>query len=218
MRWRLKSLASPLFAQPFIQVQIKENIKARRHWPLCGESPVVGEFPAQMASNAENVSIFPFDDVIMVHFTYQSSIILIVALYHSTFIIHCFAYNICHYCPALLSPTNPSMRLIFIVYRQCDIEWNSFDLIFILSASQCWFRSVCVGINEIHLLSLCRALTCWGRVTHICVSNPGHHCFRQWLGDCSAPSHYLNQCWFIVNWTFDNRVHWNFESKYDNCN
>ena len=42
--------------------QIKENIKAPRHWPLCGNSPETGEFPAQMASNAENVSI---DDVIM---------------------------------------------------------------------------------------------------------------------------------------------------------
>ena len=36
-RWRLKSPASPLFTQPFIQTQIKENIKAPRHWPLCGE-------------------------------------------------------------------------------------------------------------------------------------------------------------------------------------
>ena len=36
-RWRLKSPASRLFAQPFIRVQIKENIKAPRHWPLCGE-------------------------------------------------------------------------------------------------------------------------------------------------------------------------------------
>ena len=27
----------PRFAQPFIPVQIKENIKAPRHWPLCGE-------------------------------------------------------------------------------------------------------------------------------------------------------------------------------------
>ena len=36
-RWRLKSLASPLFTQPFIQEQIKENIKAQRYWPLCGE-------------------------------------------------------------------------------------------------------------------------------------------------------------------------------------
>ena len=36
-RWRLKSPASGLFTQLFIQVQIKENIKAPRHWPLCGE-------------------------------------------------------------------------------------------------------------------------------------------------------------------------------------
>ena len=36
-RWRLKSPTSPLFTQPFIGAQIKENIKAPRHWPLCGE-------------------------------------------------------------------------------------------------------------------------------------------------------------------------------------
>ena len=36
-RWRLKSPASPLFTQPFIQVQFKEIIKAPRHWPWCGE-------------------------------------------------------------------------------------------------------------------------------------------------------------------------------------
>ena len=36
-RWRLKSPASPLFTQPFIKAQIKENIKAPRHWPLWGE-------------------------------------------------------------------------------------------------------------------------------------------------------------------------------------
>ena len=34
------------------------NIKAPRHWPLCGNSPRAGEFPAQMASNAESVSIW----------------------------------------------------------------------------------------------------------------------------------------------------------------
>ena len=35
--WRLKSPASWLFTQPFVQAQIKENIKAARHWPLWGE-------------------------------------------------------------------------------------------------------------------------------------------------------------------------------------
>ena len=42
----------------FIQTQIKENIKAPRHWPLCGEFTGTGEFPAQRASYAENVSIW----------------------------------------------------------------------------------------------------------------------------------------------------------------
>ena len=37
---RLKSPASPLFTQPFIEAQIKENIKAPRHWPLWGEFTV----------------------------------------------------------------------------------------------------------------------------------------------------------------------------------
>ena len=40
----------------FIRAQIKGNMKASRHWPSAGNSPVTGEFPAHMASNAENVS------------------------------------------------------------------------------------------------------------------------------------------------------------------
>ena len=57
-RWRLNSPASRLFTQPFIPGQIKESIKAPRHWPLCGNSPVTGELTAQMGSNAENISIW----------------------------------------------------------------------------------------------------------------------------------------------------------------
>ena len=36
----------------------EENIKVPRHWPLCGEFTGIGEFPAQRASNAGNVSIW----------------------------------------------------------------------------------------------------------------------------------------------------------------
>ena len=57
-RWRLKSTASRLFTRAFIQTQIKENIKAPRHWPLCGEFTGDGEFPVQRPSNAENVFIW----------------------------------------------------------------------------------------------------------------------------------------------------------------
>ena len=58
LRWGIKSPASRLFTQLFIQMQIKENIKAPRHWPLCGDFTGTGEFPAQRASYAENVSIW----------------------------------------------------------------------------------------------------------------------------------------------------------------
>ena len=44
LQWRLNRRDSvsnhqphDLFTQPFIQTQTKENIKAPRHWPLCGE-------------------------------------------------------------------------------------------------------------------------------------------------------------------------------------
>ena len=56
-RWRLKSPASRLFAQPFVQAQIKENIKVPCHWPLWGvDSPNKGPVTRKM---------FPLDDVIM---------------------------------------------------------------------------------------------------------------------------------------------------------
>ena len=37
-----------------------------------------------------------------------------------------------------------------------------------------------------------------------------HHWFRQWLVAWTAPSHYLNQCWNIVNWTLTIKLQWNF--------
>ena len=53
-------------------------------------------------------------------------------------------------------------------------------------------------------------LTHWGRVTHICVdkltiigSDNGLSPGRRQL------SHYLNQCWNIVNWTLRNKLQWN---------
>ena len=61
-RWRLKSLASRLFTQPFIQAQIKENIKASRHWLLWEEFTGDRRIPTQRARNAD---LFLFDDVIM---------------------------------------------------------------------------------------------------------------------------------------------------------
>ena len=64
-RWRLKSPASPLFTQPFIRVLSKKTSKLRVTGLCAGNSPGTGEFPAQMASNAENVSIWWRHHVLM---------------------------------------------------------------------------------------------------------------------------------------------------------
>ena len=57
-QWRLKSPASRLFAQPFVRAQIKENIKAPRHWTLWGKTIGDRWITSQRASEAENVSIW----------------------------------------------------------------------------------------------------------------------------------------------------------------
>ena len=43
-------------------------------------------------------------------------------------------------------------------------------------------------------------------VPHICVNEWCQHWLKWWPVACSAPSHYLNQCWFIVNWTLRNKL------------
>ena len=61
--WRLKSLASPLFAQ--LLVQIKENIKAPRHWPLYRECTGDRWIPRTKHKRPVTWNMFPSDDVIM---------------------------------------------------------------------------------------------------------------------------------------------------------
>ena len=59
VRWRLKSPTSRLFAQPFVEAQIKENIKVPPDWAFARRIhwwPV--DSPHQRASNAQNVSIW----------------------------------------------------------------------------------------------------------------------------------------------------------------
>ena len=63
-RWRPKPPVSPLFTQPFIQAQIKENIKVPRHWPLCGEFTIDRWIPRTHKWPVTR-KMFPFDDVIM---------------------------------------------------------------------------------------------------------------------------------------------------------
>ena len=50
---------------------------------------------------------------------------------------------------------------------------------------------------------------------HICITNLVYHWFREWLGACSAPNHYLNQCCIIVNWTLGNKLQSNCNRNYN---
>ena len=43
----------------------------------------------------------------------------------------------------------------------------------------------------------------------MCVNELGQHWFREWHAASSVPSHYLSQCWLIVNWTLRNKLQWN---------
>ena len=58
-------------------------------------------------------------------------------------------------------------------------------------------------------------LTHWGWVTLICISKltiiGSDNGFIAWR----APSHYMNQCWNIVNWTIRNKFQWNFNQYYN---
>ena len=58
-----KSPTSRLFAQPFLQAQIKENIKALRHWLFVRE---IHRWPVDSPHKwPVTRKMFPFDDVIM---------------------------------------------------------------------------------------------------------------------------------------------------------
>ena len=81
-------------------------------------------------------------------------------------------------------------------YCNSDCGWYSdgtnADLSTMLTYQQCWLTTIRILTNPPPPL-----------VPHICVSDLGEHCA------CSAPSHYLNQCWLIVKPTPSNTLQWN---------
>ena len=76
--------------------------------------------------------------------------------------------------------------------------------------SKCW----CIYAGNYPCTINGEALTHLPRVPHIWVSELAHHCHRQWLAACSAPSHYLKQCWRFVNWALENKSQWNFNRNF----
>ena len=66
-----------------------------------------------------------------------------------------------------------------------------------------------------HILAACGVLDAHGVLCPNMVGGSIQHsawrCQRRyvWLVAWSVPSHYLNQCWNIVNWTLRNKLQWN---------
>ena len=85
VRWLLKSPALRWYTQPFIQAQIKENIKAPRHWPLCGEFtsdrwiPLIHRWPVNSPHKGPVTrKVFPFDDITNDNITVSKHIIVVI--------------------------------------------------------------------------------------------------------------------------------------------
>ena len=53
-------------------------------------------------------------------------------------------------------------------------------------------------------------LTQWGWLMHIYLNELGHQRMGKWLVTWLVPSHYLNQCWHIVNRMLKNIFQWTF--------
>ena len=74
-----------------------------------------------------------------------------------------------------------------------------------------WHIYASLGLNEIYLILTLRLHEHHGSLNQqqpdfvqqlSFNSELGQHWFRQWLVTCSIPSHYLNQCWLVVNRPF----------------
>ena len=92
--------------------------------------------------------------------------------------------------------------------------------------SYCWTQRVSNKINniairlhwvwqkkknkwiDIHFLCTfgLHRLTHCGLMMPNCITKLCHHWFRQWLVACSAPRHYLNQCWLSNIWLLRSEI------------
>ena len=92
----------------------------------------------------------------------------------------------------------------FIIYKPLRIHQQKGDTV-----PRFKYLKVCYALyHPRHYRHM--GLTHWGRVTasYMC-PQINHNWFRQWLAAWPAPSHYLNQCWNIVNWTLRNKLQGN---------
>ena len=68
-----------------------------------------------------------------------------------------------------------------------------------------------VSIGSFRALRRKLTLLLWDKAVNLFPAS--QHWIRKWLVACSAPNHYLNQCWVFVSCTLRNKLQWNFNQN-----
>ena len=109
-----------------------------------------------------------------------------------------------------------AQHLMVLSHQQAQCRWLKWDILFESSSNITdfkWYfcdqksalkktdKILCATVTLLELTHL-------PLVLHICIGELGQHWFRWWLVVYWVPSHYLNQCYDIVNWTIRNKLQW----------
>ena len=87
-------------------------------------------------------------------------------------------------------------------YAQCYAVVCSVVVVLSVLIQFRWSIHLCsTGRSIVHGKIIWRTVLHWGRVTSYMRQETNHNCFRWWLVAWSTPSHHLNECHDIVNWT-----------------
>ena len=90
--------------------------------------------------------------------------------------------------------------LLMIIYRYC-----MFDTFYI--SMKPWYPCNSLAPADARRLNSLRLSDAY------MLQYTNHHWFWQWLVAWMGPSHYLNQCWNIVDWTLRNKLQWNLNQN-----
>ena len=96
-------------------------------------------------------------------------------------------------------------------------------MIYIWVSYHIWYHDFVTSILHVYSIVSCDVIYIYIRPRLIINSSPSSESYmRQWTGSllrqviawtCSAPSHYLNICWLIANWTHRNKLLWNLNQN-----
>ena len=111
-------------------------------------------------------------------------------------------------------------KLAFIMFSNSDMHVSvATKLDMLCTRKKNTLKNVVCEMASILSRRRC-VLTHWSRVKHICLSklkNLKTIGSNNGLSPWPAPSHDLNQCWNIVNWTPENKVQWNLNQNLYIC-